>query len=93
LIVGHREIFKGREAGVLFSSFFSFSRDIANQGFAIFPVKVRKYIIKVLLCKNFCITLISLDKCEHFCKLTARMVPLGTPVVAILYILYVTYTF
>jgi hypothetical protein len=59
LIVGHREIFKGREGGVLFSSFFFFSRDIANQGFAIFPVKVRKYIIKVLLCKYFCITLIS----------------------------------
>jgi hypothetical protein len=27
------------------------------------------------------------DKCEHFYKLTARMVPLGTLVVAILYIL------
>jgi hypothetical protein len=27
----------------------------------------------------FCITLISFDKCEHFCKLTARMVPLGIP--------------
>jgi hypothetical protein len=27
------------------------------------------------------------DKCEHFCKWTARMVPLGTPAVAILYIL------
>ena len=35
----------------------------------------------------FCITLISLDNYEHFCKWTARMVPLGTPVVAILYIL------
>ena len=35
----------------------------------------------------FCITLISFDKCEHFCKWTARMVPLGTPAVAILYIL------
>jgi hypothetical protein len=27
------------------------------------------------------------DKCEHFCKWTARMVPLGKPAVAILYIL------
>jgi hypothetical protein len=27
--------------------FFFDSRDIANQGFAIFPMKVRKYIIKV----------------------------------------------
>jgi hypothetical protein len=27
------------------------------------------------------------DKCEHFCKWTARMVPLGTPAVVILYIL------
>jgi len=27
------------------------------------------------------------DKCEHFCKWTARMVPLGTSAVAILYIL------
>jgi len=35
----------------------------------------------------FCITLISFDKCEHFCKWTARMVPLGTLAVAILYIL------
>ena len=35
----------------------------------------------------FCITLISFDKCEHFCKWTARLVPLGTPAVAILYIL------
>jgi hypothetical protein len=36
----------------------------------------------------FCIILISFDKlCEHFCKWTARMVPLGTPVVATLYIL------
>ena len=26
-------------------------------------------------------------QCEHFCKWTARMVPLNTPVVAILYIL------
>ena len=26
-----------------------------------------------------CIILISFDKCEHFCKWTARMVPLGTP--------------
>jgi hypothetical protein len=25
--------------------FFSFSRDIANQDFAVFPVKIRKYII------------------------------------------------
>ena len=25
------------------------------------------------------------DKCVHFCKWTARMVPLGTPAVAILY--------
>ena len=39
------EIFKGRQ---VFIFIFSFSRDIANQGFAIFPVKVRKYIIKVL---------------------------------------------
>ena len=52
---------------------FFISRDIANQGFAIFPVKVRKYIIKVLRCKQFCITLISFDKCEHFCKWTARI--------------------
>jgi hypothetical protein len=44
--------------------------DIANLAFAIFPVKVRKYIIKVVLCKQFCITLISFDKCEHFCKWT-----------------------
>jgi hypothetical protein len=35
----------------------------------------------------FNITLISFDKCKHFCKWTARMVPLGTPAVAILYIL------
>jgi hypothetical protein len=35
----------------------------------------------------FCIILISFDNYEHFCKWTARMVPLGTPVVAILYIL------
>jgi uncharacterized membrane protein (DUF485 family) len=34
----------------------------------------------------FCITLISFDKCEHFCKWTARMIPLGVAV-AILYIL------
>ena len=44
------EIFKGRQVFILFFIFFifSFSRDIANQGFAIFPMKVRKYIIKVL---------------------------------------------
>ena len=35
----------------------------------------------------FGITLISFDKCEHLCKWTARMVPLGTPTVVILYIL------
>ena len=27
------------------------------------------------------------DKCKHFCKRTARMVPLGTSAVAILYML------
>jgi hypothetical protein len=27
------------------------------------------------------------DKCEHFCKWTARVVPLGTPALAISYIL------
>jgi hypothetical protein len=32
----------------------------------------------------FCIALISFDKCEHFFKWTARMVPLGTPTVVIL---------
>jgi hypothetical protein len=35
----------------------------------------------------FCIILNSFDKCEHFCKWTARMVPLGTLAVAIVYIL------
>jgi hypothetical protein len=45
------------------------------------------FIILKLDANNFCITLISFDKCEHFCKWTARMVPLGTPAVAILYIL------
>jgi hypothetical protein len=34
----------------------------------------------------FCIILISFDKCEHFCKWTAIMVPLGIPAVAISYI-------
>ena len=38
----------GRQAGFFF--LFFYSRDIANQGFAIFSMKVRKYIIKV---KNF----------------------------------------
>jgi hypothetical protein len=36
----------GRQRFVLFCFFFN-SRDIANQGFAIFPMKVRKYIMKV----------------------------------------------
>jgi hypothetical protein len=48
----------------------------ANQGFAIFPMKVRKYIIKV---KNFASLFILFDKCKHFCKWTARMAQLGTP--------------
>ena len=41
-------------------------------------------ILKLYFC---CIILISFDKCKHFCKWTARMVPLGTPAMAILYIL------
>jgi hypothetical protein len=37
-------------------SAYDIGKIIANQGFAIFPVKVRKYIIKVFLCKKLCIT-------------------------------------
>ena len=37
--------------------------------------------------KTFSRILSRFDKCEHFCKWTARMVPLGTPAMAILYIL------
>ena len=62
-------IFKGRQVFFLFIYFFlSLSRDVANQRFATFPVKVRKYFINILLCKKYCITLVSFDKCKHFCK-------------------------
>jgi hypothetical protein len=54
-----------RAGKVFFCLFFVFvfSRDIANQDFAIFPVKVTKYILKVLLSKQLCITLF--DKCQN----------------------------
>ena len=52
-------------------------------------MKVRKYIIKV---KHFASLLFLLIN-ANISVGTARMVPLGTPPVAILYTLYVTYTF
>jgi hypothetical protein len=44
-----------------------FLRDIANQGFAIYPVKVRKYIIDMAM-QTILHHSISFDKCKHFCK-------------------------
>ena len=66
-------------------------RKTTSQGWTIMmfttSAGINCFIILKLDANNFCITLISFDKCEHFCKWTARMVPLGTPAVAILYIL------
>jgi hypothetical protein len=70
--------------------FFSIFKRYCKSGFCYLSCEGQKIYLRLLLCKKFCITLISFDKCEHFCKWTARMVPLGTPAVAILYILYLT---
>jgi hypothetical protein len=82
-------VFIGRQAGFFFSIF----KRYCKSGFCYLSCEGQKIYQRLLLCKKFCITLISFDKCEHFCKWTARMVPLGTPAVAIFYILYATYTF
>ena len=60
-----------------------------SQGWTIMMLTLSAGINSFIILKLyiFCISLISFDKYEHFCKWTARMVLLGTPAVAILYIL------
>ena len=74
--------------GVVYPESFS-PRENNIPGWTIMMFTLSSGIICFIILKLyfFCITLISFDKWEHICKWTARMVPLGTPAVAILYIL------